>query len=418
MGDEAPRFHPIVIRGLLLASILLSVLATVSSEGPKVDPTTGQIRVLFMGDALMDAGFVTPILIQDPMLRVNPIPVEFLTGLYETIDDAARGLRAYFPRVERQVVEEYDVIIIADAREPFFPIKIQTWIRNGVVEHGMGFLMGGGPQSFGGYDPWGHPSWGDSIVGGILPVVCLRDWQYSDTNYHLVPAQGQEDHPLVKNIPWKYINLFCRNRVDAKQGSVVVGVANRYPPGSPILTYAEMGEGLSEAFVFDWGGNGPQDFHRSEYSAIIMSNMVYWIARVPIPEDTTLLLRLRTMMTKYFSTRRYVLSVIDFAEKFGANMDKAERALKESDDDRKEVINLYVGGDLDGSLATLGVSLKALDEVSALALAAKDAALMWVYVIEWFTVAGTAMFTGALLWTLMVKRSAYREVGVTRFDNR
>lgn len=198
---------------------------------------------------------------------------------------------------------------------------------------------------------------------------------------------------------------------------MVVGVSDRYPPGSPILTYAEMGEGLSEAFVFDWGGNGPEEFHRSEYSPIIMSNLVYWIARVPIPEDTSLLLRLRTMMTKYFSTRRYVLSVIDFAEKFNANMDKAETTLKETDDDRKEVINLYVSGDLDGSLEVLGRSLEALDEVSALALQAKDEALMWVYVIEWFTVSGTAMFTGVVLWSLMIKRSAYKEVGVTRFDN-
>jgi uncharacterized membrane protein len=407
----------ITMRRLILASVLVIALPAVSPAGPRVDPNTGQIRVLFMGDALMEAGFVTPILIQDPMLRVNPIPVEFLTGLYESIDDAARGLRAYFPRVESQVVQEYDVIIIADAREPFFPIKIQTWVRNGVVGHGLGFLMGGGPQSFGGYDAWGHPSWGDSIVGSILPVICLRDWEFADNNYFLVPATGQEDHPLIREIPWRYITLFCRNRVEAKQGSVVVGVSDRYPPGSPIITYSEMGEGLSEAFVFDWGGNGPKEFHRSEYSPIIMSNLIYWIARVPIPEDTSLLLRLRTMMTKYFSMRRYVLSVIDFAEKFNANMDKAETTLKETDDDRKEVINLYVSGDLDGSLEVLGRSLEALNEVSALALQAKDEALMWVYVIEWFTVSGTAMFTGVVLWSLMIKRSAYKEVGVTRFDN-
>ena len=74
---------------------------------PKVDPQTGQVRVLFMGDALMEAGFVTPMLMQDPMLRVSPIPVEFLTGLYASIEDAARGLRQYFPRVERQV-KPYD----------------------------------------------------------------------------------------------------------------------------------------------------------------------------------------------------------------------------------------------------------------------------------------------------------------------
>ncbi len=401
-----------------LVIMLLACLARSWGAGePRVDPETGQIRVLFMGDALMDAGFVTPIMIQDPMLRINPIPVEFLTGTYASIEEAARELRVYFPRIERQVTEGYDVIIIADAREYFFPAKIQIWVRNAVVDHGLGFLMAGGPQSFGGYQSWNHPSWGDSIVGGILPVICLTDWQYADRTYFLVPAPGQEDHPLIREIPWKRIPLFCRNRVEAKQGSTVVGESDRYPPRSPILTYIDMGEGMSEAFVFDWGGNGPQDFHRSAYAPIFLSNMLYWIARVPIPEDMALMLRLRSQLTKYFSTRRFVLSVIDFSEKFGANINKAEKALKESDDDRKEVISLYVGGDMGASLDSLQSALANLDEVSRLAIKAKDEALLWVYVIEWFTVSGTAMFTGVIVWTLMVKRAAYREVGFTRFDN-
>jgi len=402
---------------ILIVFLLLPHLALGAGD-PKVDPQTGQVRVLFMGDSLMDAGFVTPIMVRDPMLRISPIPVEFLTGIYESVEDAARGLRAYFPRVERQVSEGYDVIIISDAREPFFPIKIQTWIRNGVVDHGLGFLMAGGPQTFGGYEPWGHPSWGDSIIGEILPVICLTDWQYASKSYFMRPASGMEDHPLIRDIPWNRIPLECRNRVDSKQGSTVVGVADRYPEGSPILTFSDMGEGISEAFVFDWGGNGPQEFHRSEFIPVFLSNIVYWVARVPIPEDMSLMVRLRSELTKYFSTREFVLSVIDFAEKFGANMNKAEVALKESDDDRKEVISLYISGDMDGSLQSIGRALDKLDEVSELAMEAKDAALLWVYLIEWLTVSGTAMFTGAIVWTLMVKRSAYREVGVTRFDNR
>jgi hypothetical protein len=256
------------------------------------------------------------------------------------------------------------------------------------------------------------------VVGTILPIICLTDWQYSSKAYFMVPAPGMEDHPLIRETPWNRIPLECRNRVEAKQGSTVVGIADRYPEGSPILTFSDMGEGMSEAFVFDWGGNGPQEFHRSEYIPVFLSNMIYWIARVPIPEDMSLMIRLRSQLTNYFSTRSFVLSVIDFAEKFGANMNRAQTALKESDDARKEVISLYVDGDLEGSLASLDTALQKLDQVTDLAMEAKDAALLWVYLIEWLTVSGTAMFSGAIIWTLMVKRSAYKEVGVTRFDNR
>jgi hypothetical protein len=130
-----------------------------------------------------------------------------------------------------------------------------------------------------------------------------------------------------------------------------------------------------------------------------------------------MVLRLRSQLIKYFSTRRYVLSVIDFAEKFGANMNQAERALRESDQDRKAVVSFYVNGDYQESLEKLTGALTNLDKVSQLALDAKNQALVWIYVIEWLTVSGTAMFCGAILWTLMVKRSVYREVGLTRFQN-
>jgi hypothetical protein len=149
---------------------------------------------------------------------------------------------------------------------------------------------------------------------------------------------------------------------------------------------------------------------------VVTSNLVYQVARVAIPEDTTLIMRLRKQLIKYFSMRRYVISVIDFADKFGANLRRAEKALKDSDDDRKQVIGLYLEGEHQKSLASLESALAELDVVTDLALRAKDEALFWVYVIEWFTVSGTAMLAGAVLWTLMVRKTVYREVGITRFD--
>ena len=401
-----------------LGLLLLTVAIGSVGGQPKVDPQTGLIRLLYMGDALMEPGFVTPIIAQDPMIRMTPVPVEFLTGKYASIQEAARGLRLYFPRVKQQVVDGYDVVIIADAREPFFPRRFQGWIKEGVIDYGLGFLMAGGPQSFGGYEAWGHPSWEGSLVGDILPVNCLRDWRWANYRYHLVPDPAHEDHPLVRNIPWRQVFLFCRNRVTEKPGSVVVGRADRYPAGSPILTYMDIGKGRSEAFVFDWGGNGPQDFHRWTYAPIVLSSMIYYAAKVKIPEDTSMFLRLRNQINKYFSLRMYVLSVIDFAEAFGANMNKAEAALKEADEEKRAVVKLYVEGRYEESLAKIASSLEHLEEVSRLAIQAKDQALTWVYIIEWFTVTGTGMLCGGILWTLMVRRSAYREVATTRFGRR
>jgi hypothetical protein len=56
--------------------------------------------------------------------------------------------------------------------------------------------------------------------------------------------------------------------------------------------------------------------------------------------------------------------------------------------------------------------LKSLEER---AIELKQRALFWVYVIEWLAVSGTGLFAGFLLWSVMVRRRLYREVGGTRF---
>ena len=398
---------------IFLLALVWAIPACLCDE-PRVDPETGLIRLLFMGDALMKSGFVTPIIAYDPLVKMSPVPVEFVTLAYASIEDAATKLRMYLPRTEKRLKADYDVIIIADAREPFFPPRIQNWVKSGVIDTGQGFLMAGGPQSFGGTPD--HPSWDPSPIADILPCKCPPDYWELGRIYFLVLQQGLEDHPLVRKIPWKGIPFFNHQRVEKKEGSVVLARSDRNPQGSPILMYSEMGRGRSEAFVFDWGGNGAQDFHRWIYAPIVMSNLIYYAARVNIPEDTSLFLKLRTKLTGYYSTRSYAISVMDFAEKFDANLRKAETVLTAADKLRKGVIKLYIQGDYEDSLFGLDEALDKIKEVSDLALKAKDEALIWVYVIEWLTVSGTAMISGFVLWTFMVRKAAYKPVGVTRFN--
>ena len=48
------------------------------------------------------------------------------------------------------------------------------------------------------------------------------------------------------------------------------------------------------------------------------------------------------------------------------------------------------------------------------AIELKERALLWVYLIEWLAVTGVSMVTAFVLWSLMVRRRLYREVGATR----
>jgi hypothetical protein len=44
----------------------------------------------------------------------------------------------------------------------------------------------------------------------------------------------------------------------------------------------------------------------------------------------------------------------------------------------------------------------------------KDGALLWIYLTQWVAVTGTSLTTGVVIWTLMVRKRLYREVGTTR----
>ena len=52
--------------------------------------------------------------------------------------------------------------------------------------------------------------------------------------------------------------------------------------------------------------------------------------------------------------------------------------------------------------------------VSDESVAMKEKALFWIYMVEWSTVTGTCVFTGFVVWTLMVRKRLYREVSTTR----
>lgn len=414
----------------LVALVILALIQFIpicTGSEPRIDPDTGLVRVIFMGDAFMQPGFVTPMLSNDPLIRLNPISVETLArgaispeftvnpethGVDTSLMQVAARLRMYVPRTKKQLTSEYDVVIIADAQKHFFPINLQTWIKEGVIDTGQGFLMAGGPQSFGGGgEAYNYPNWDPSPIADILPCSCPSETWGLTKSFHLVATA---DHSLVNNIPWEKIWLVAWNRVTEKDGCVVLGRSDRNPPGSPILSYIEMGEGRAVAFVYDWGGNGVEDFHRWDYAPVVVSNLVYHAARMSIPEDLGFYVRLRNRIGNYHQLRRYVISVLGFAEKFGANLRETEKALIEAREKYKEVITLYVNGDSVSCMDALDEAFAQMKIVSELALSAKDEALMWVFIIEWFTVTGTALVSGGVIWTLMVRKAVYKEVATTR----
>ncbi len=215
--------------------------------------------------------------------------------------------------------------------------------------------------------------------------------------------------------------IWSHNRPSPKDGATILAVTTDEtvptdPKNDPILIYWDYGKGRSLAFIWDWGGNGLVGFYRWEYWKDVLARMVYFPARATIPADVSITHALRLQISQYSFQKRMVFSLIEFADTFGANTNTLNQKLADTDELRTKVDTLWITEEFNECMPAMEEAMTSLAQVMADAVTAKDRALLWVYIIEWLTVAGTSIVVGVVVWSLMVRRRLYREVGATRFE--
>jgi hypothetical protein len=151
-----------------------------------------------------------------------------------------------------------------------------------------------------------------------------------------------------------------------------------------------------------------------EYYADYAINKILFIADLPVPDDPILVHQVRSRLDEYHLARDFSISMIEFVDRFGANPEPIEKRLWETDQGLGQVDALYMNYDFEGSLARVDLMMVEIEGTVELALGLKDQALFWVYIIEWLVVTSTGSITAGMVWTLMIRRRKYRDVGVTR----
>ncbi len=133
-----------------------------------------------------------------------------------------------------------------------------------------------------------------------------------------------------------------------------------------------------------------------------------------LPQDVLLVHRLRQKFSDYDSAKSLVFSILDFIERFGANGDPVLRRLDEISDQVIMSENSYIEGSYKESWTIMDQVLADMVSLNEQSLDLKDRALFWVYATEWLAVSGVFLMASYSLWTLMVRKRAYREVEATR----
>jgi hypothetical protein len=396
---------------VLLLLALPSLMAA-----PRTDPETNVIRLLHLGKAWYQAGTPGPVFFQDPKVRWIPVPAH----AWSMGKEAFRMLRLYLPRSKERFLDEFDVVVICGMEALHLRPDFQEWLKEGMEQEGIGFVMADDSSSFG--TSGTHTSWYIVPLGDLLPV---EDKPVGGSPYgsreafHIIPAIP--GHEFTRNIPWNEVWVIANNRPWPREGSTVVTrmseehVINR---NGVQMVYWDLGPagGRSVAWMQAWNAN--PEFWRWRYSYDVIAHVAYYAARAEIPEDLVLMHNLRSMIGDYYFNRVYAISTLEFADKFKANTRGVEAMLKEVEDAKKEADRMFVDQEYEGSSAVMSGLLVDLEGVIEMAIEAKDNALFWIFVIEWFVVTGTSMVAGALLWSLMVRRRLYHEVGETRLGRR
>lgn len=396
----------------IMALGLFAVPPAIAPE-PRQGPD-GRVRVLYMGDAI-SLRYLTPYAYMriEPLIDVTAVISSLIVAQdsfgMEGIEMVKRSVRLYIPRNYRSLVDTKDVLILSDATLPAFSTDHLAWFVRAVKEDGLAMVMAGGVESF------HQGGWSSTVIPEALPV----DFPEDGTG----PGYGKivkYDDELIRSIPWnegfEQIYFGGANRVEVKPGGVELA---KFRPISgtetPMMVVGDVGKGRGFAFAPDWTWGWGANFAEWEYYGDFCCNLMLYVARQEVPQDLDTLHKARKQLLSLDISRGLLVSLFDFIEKLGANPRSLEKMMDELDAFRKEAESLYMKHDFAQALEVIGRAMERAAAMEKEGMRLKDAALFWIYLVEWLVVSATAMISGMAVWGLMVRRRFFKEVGSTRF---
>ena len=415
---------PVTMSGTMnrhLIFVLIMLAACGGLAGAKVDPSTGLIRVISIGECFHPETRLPFFLRADPRIRYQPVPTNWYEGTFSAVGsdrkDAERFMRLYFPRSYERFLESYDVTLLSDFEVDIISPTQFEWMADAVEVGGMGigkYEMNYDPAHWQTFDLFRA-----SALYPVFPTSLAHGREFSGIGLRAttMPDTG-ENHPILDlpNMPGNRLPVDIGSGKagyeNPRQGSTVIA---RYVPNrEPAMVIWQYEEGQAMSCV---PGHDTIDWALSEHWPFTVDfwiNQVWYLADLEISLDIEILHQLRENSMSYAIQRELATSVIDFAERFGSPTARLYQKLSEADETKEESDRLYRENDYQESMEMVELAFEQLREVADESVKAKDAALFWIYAVEWVVVTAAAIISGSVLWSLMVRRRLYSEIAVTR----
>lgn len=421
------------LRWAPIALLLVYTLALASQPSQASASENGRIGVLYIGclarstpfwwmrsDLLFSMNFVQATLRDWGAWGPSQVAI--------SESDVHRMIRLYMPRSILDLTSRFDVIILANANRLAVSPQNTEMLAGGVREAGMGLVMFGGWESFGGVGS-AYPGWGETTVGKLLPTEDAGEiYIYKPPSSHRLVIDHPE-HEFMASLPWDsrqpFMYNFHHNLVTAKPGAEVLAHVESYAyKDHPGFVTWELEEG-ARTFAITGEIIGPSSepgqLHTMctrgdpwEYALDFGGNLMIYLDRRPVPQDIQLVHRVRMRMFEFSTRRSLLFGLLEFCDSFGANTAKIYLKIDEARQATLDALPDYLELRFEEVLEAYDRVHQMLGEIEVEAIRLKNQALFWVHVIEWLAVSGTAVMAGFVLWSIMVRRRLWREVGTTR----
>ncbi len=403
------------------AVILICVSLLITPALGKLEPSTGLIRIISIGECFYPETRLPFMLKADPRIRYQPVPTNWYEGTFTAVgrgrEDAERFIRLYLPRTYERFLGQYDVILLSDFEVDIISPTQFVWMERSVREDAMGmgkYEMNFDPAHWHTFDLFRA-----SAVYPAFPAGLVKGREFrGDGIYAVTLKETSRPHPMLdlpnmKNFKVPIdIGTGKAGYEDPRPGSTVV--ARYVPNDEPAIIIWEYGKGRSMTCV---PGHDTIVWGLSEHWPYVVDfwiNQAWHLAGLEIPPEVGVLHQLREDSLLYASQRMLATTVIDFVEKFGATTRPLYEKLSGVDAVKKAADRFYRQDEYDQATEKMKEAFEGLRELAEESVRAKEGALFWVFTIEWVVITGTAVLTGLGVWTVMVKRRLYREVDTTR----
>jgi len=408
-------------------TILLALLPIVAAGENLNILAIGQV---LPGESPLDVWFEA-----DPLVDYVLVPTEFdftasfPVGSQEEAQNAwRRFIRTYFPKTRKALVEGFDFLVFPDGNLNYFTARQIANMKYAIEEGAGSFVtMGGGMAK---PNVGWTPAWISSSMSDIFPII-LTDKMRQDATSGFSIRVVKADPPVlsmfvplgIEGVIGSYAFTLLYPQPGATTWGKLISHGSPLPadaPGDWLVSWRfGSGGGLSWVVADDLDSTWWSSVHfqtQNEYAGDVFFNILLHSTGRSLPENIFIIHDLRGRYLHYNRERGFLLSLLDFIDRFGANTRDVERQMGDIERLRVESYDAYREADFQRALELVDEAFEMLVSISTDAMRLKDNALLWVYLTEWLVVTGALLFSGSAIYSLMIRRKLYRDVAVTRLQ--